>query len=90
MRSSTLLRIKRYSLVVISCASYMAFSSASSAASASIAALSASDKTEADTAPVALASALAAAHPRDKITLSVVREAQNLTVKVTLGELPAS
>jgi S1-C subfamily serine protease len=40
--------------------------------------------------PQALASALAAAHPGDEITLSVVREAQNLTVKVTLGQLPAS
>jgi S1-C subfamily serine protease len=38
----------------------------------------------------ALASALAAAHPGDEITLSVVRQARELTVKVTLGELPAS
>ena len=37
----------------------------------------------------ALAGVLAAAHPGDQITLSVLREAQDLTVKVTLGELPA-
>jgi putative serine protease PepD len=36
----------------------------------------------------ALAGALAAAHPGDQITLSVVRAAQELTVQVTLGELP--
>ena len=40
--------------------------------------------------PQALAGALAAAHPGDPITLSVVRGAQDLTVKVTLGELPVS
>jgi S1-C subfamily serine protease len=37
----------------------------------------------------ALAGVLAAAHPGDQITLSVLREAQDLTVKVTLGELSA-
>jgi S1-C subfamily serine protease len=37
----------------------------------------------------ALAGVLAAAHPGDQITLSVLHEAQDLTVKVTLGELPA-
>ena len=36
----------------------------------------------------ALATALAAAHPGDQVTLSVVRGAQELTVKLTLGELP--
>ena len=40
--------------------------------------------------PQALATALATAHPGDEITLSVVRAAQDLTVKVTLGQLPAS
>ena len=38
----------------------------------------------------ALAGALAAAHPDDHITLSVVRGAQQLSVKLTLGELPAT
>jgi S1-C subfamily serine protease len=36
----------------------------------------------------ALAGALAAAHPGGQLTLSVVRGAQALTVKLTLGELP--
>lgn len=36
----------------------------------------------------ALAALLAAARPGDQVTLSVVRGAQELTVKVTLGELP--
>jgi len=40
--------------------------------------------------PRALAGVLAAAHPGDKITLSVLRDAQELTVQLTLGELPAS
>jgi S1-C subfamily serine protease len=40
--------------------------------------------------PQALAGVLAAAHPGDKITLSVLRDAQELTVQLTLGELPAS
>ena len=38
----------------------------------------------------ALAGALAAAHPGGQLTLSVVRGAQPLTVKLTLGELPGS
>jgi S1-C subfamily serine protease len=38
----------------------------------------------------ALAGALAAAHPGDQITLSVVRGPQELTVKLTLGELPGN
>src|SRR3984957_14996560 len=38
----------------------------------------------------ALAGALAAAHPGDRITLSVVHEAQERTVQVTLGELPGN
>ena len=38
----------------------------------------------------ALATALAAAHPGDKIALSVVRGTERLTVTATLGELPAS
>ena len=38
----------------------------------------------------ALAGILAAAHPGDQLTLSVVRAAQSLTMTVTLGELPAS
>jgi putative serine protease PepD len=38
----------------------------------------------------ALAGALAAAHPGDQITLSVVRAAQERTVQVTLGELPGN
>jgi S1-C subfamily serine protease len=38
----------------------------------------------------ALAGALAAAHPGDQITLSVVHEAQEQTVQVTLGELPGN
>jgi S1-C subfamily serine protease len=33
---------------------------------------------------------LAAAHPGEQLTLSVTRGAQELTVKLTLGELPAS
>jgi hypothetical protein len=36
----------------------------------------------------ALAGALAAAHPRDQITLSVTRGGKDLDVKLTLGELP--
>jgi putative serine protease PepD len=36
----------------------------------------------------ALVGALAAAHPRDQITLSVTRGGQDLDVKLTLGELP--
>jgi S1-C subfamily serine protease len=35
----------------------------------------------------ALAGTLAAAHPGDRLTLSVVRGAQDLTVRLTLGEL---
>ena len=38
----------------------------------------------------ALAGALAAAHPGDRSSLSIVREMQNLTITVILGELPAS
>jgi S1-C subfamily serine protease len=38
----------------------------------------------------ALAGALAAAHPGDRITLSVVHEAQERNVPVTLGELPGN
>jgi S1-C subfamily serine protease len=38
----------------------------------------------------ALAGALAAAHPGDRITLAVVHEAQERTVQVTLGELPGN
>jgi S1-C subfamily serine protease len=38
----------------------------------------------------ALAGVLAAAHPGEQLTLSVTRGAQELTVKLTLGELPAS
>jgi putative serine protease PepD len=38
----------------------------------------------------ALAGALAAAHPGERLTLSVTRGAQELTVKLTLGELPAT
>jgi len=38
----------------------------------------------------ALAALLAAARPGDQVTLSVVRGAQELTVKVTLGDLPGS
>jgi putative serine protease PepD len=38
----------------------------------------------------ALAGALAAAHPGDEITLSVTRGGQELTVKLTLGELPGN
>jgi S1-C subfamily serine protease len=33
---------------------------------------------------------LAAAHPGDQITLSVIRSAQEQTVKLTLGELPGN
>ncbi|HEX4398167.1 MAG TPA: trypsin-like peptidase domain-containing protein [Trebonia sp.] len=40
--------------------------------------------------PQALAGVLAAAHPGDQLTLSVERGGQELTVKLTLGELPAS
>jgi S1-C subfamily serine protease len=40
--------------------------------------------------PQALAGVLAAAHPGDKITLSVLRDAQELTIQLILGELPAS
>jgi S1-C subfamily serine protease len=38
----------------------------------------------------ALAGVLAAAHPGDQITLSVIRATQELTVKLTLGELPGT
>ena len=38
----------------------------------------------------ALAGALAAAHPGEQLTLSVTRGTQELTVKLTLGELPAT
>jgi S1-C subfamily serine protease len=38
----------------------------------------------------ALAGVLAAAHPGEQLTLSVTRGAQELTVKLTLGELPAN
>ncbi|HEY1670095.1 MAG TPA: trypsin-like peptidase domain-containing protein [Trebonia sp.] len=38
----------------------------------------------------ALAGTLAAAHPGDQLTLSVVRGAQELTVRLTLGELPGN
>jgi S1-C subfamily serine protease len=38
----------------------------------------------------ALAGVLAAAHPGEQVTLSVTRGAQELTVKLTLGELPAN
>jgi S1-C subfamily serine protease len=38
----------------------------------------------------ALASVLAAAHPGDQLTLSVTRGTQELTVHLTLGELPAA
>jgi S1-C subfamily serine protease len=40
--------------------------------------------------PQALAGALAAAHPGDNLTLDVTRGTQELTVTLTLGELPAS
>jgi len=40
--------------------------------------------------PQALAGVLAAAHPGDQLTLSVLRDGQDLTVKLTLGELPGS
>jgi len=40
--------------------------------------------------PQALAGVLAAAHPGDQLTLSVQRGTQELTVQLTLGELPAS
>jgi S1-C subfamily serine protease len=40
--------------------------------------------------PQALAGVLAAAHPGDQLTLSVERGGQELTVKLTLGELPGS
>jgi S1-C subfamily serine protease len=38
----------------------------------------------------ALAGALAAAHPGEQITLAVIRDGQELTVELTLGELPAT
>jgi S1-C subfamily serine protease len=38
----------------------------------------------------ALAGVLAAAHPGDQIALSVIRDGQEQTVKLTLGELPAT
>ena len=38
----------------------------------------------------ALATVLAAADPADKVTLTAVRGTQELTVKLTLGELPPS
>ena len=38
----------------------------------------------------ALAGALAAARPGDQLTLSVIRGTQELTVKLTLGELPGN
>ena len=38
----------------------------------------------------ALAGVLAAADPGDQITLTVIRATQELTVKLTLGELPGS
>jgi S1-C subfamily serine protease len=40
--------------------------------------------------PQALAGALAAAQPGDQLTLAVVRGAQELTVRLTLGELPGT
>jgi S1-C subfamily serine protease len=40
--------------------------------------------------PQALAGVLAAAHPGEQVALSIVRDAQELTVQLTLGELPAS
>jgi S1-C subfamily serine protease len=40
--------------------------------------------------PQALAGVLAAARPGDELTLSLLRNAQELTVKLTLGELPGS
>ena len=38
----------------------------------------------------ALAGILAAAHPGEQITLSITRGAQELTVQLTLGELPGN
>ena len=38
----------------------------------------------------AVAQALAAASPGDKVTLTVSRDGENRDVQVTLGELPAS
>jgi S1-C subfamily serine protease len=38
----------------------------------------------------ALAGVLAAAHPGEPITLSVIRDGQEQTIKLTLGELPAT
>jgi type II secretory pathway component PulM len=38
----------------------------------------------------ALAGVLAAGRPGDQLTLSVLRDGQELTVKLTLGELPGS
>jgi S1-C subfamily serine protease len=40
--------------------------------------------------PQALAGVLAAAHPGDQLTLSILRDGQEQTVKLTLGELPGS
>ena len=40
--------------------------------------------------PQALAGVLAAARPGDQLTVSVERGGQELTVKLTLGELPGS
>jgi putative serine protease PepD len=40
--------------------------------------------------PSALAAVLAGARPGDKVTLTVARGGQELTVPVTLGELPAN
>jgi putative serine protease PepD len=38
----------------------------------------------------ALSAALAAAHPGDKVTLTISRGGHDQTVQVTLGELPGS
>src|SRR5689334_89248 len=38
----------------------------------------------------ALAGVLAAAHPGEQVTLSIIRDGQEQTVKLTLGELPAT
>jgi S1-C subfamily serine protease len=38
----------------------------------------------------ALAGVLAAAHPGEKLTLEVIRDQQELTIPLTLGELPAT
>jgi len=45
------------------------------------------DRTPDDTA---LSQALAAAQPGQQVTLAIARSAQQLTVQVTLGELPGS